>query len=110
LAHNAAAGLAAPIGANPIEGRLLHQSSSGDWHVYHNELEFAIQRADVGDEVIDAIPAASPSQWTDLFTGSPGVRPVRPTGVPEPFPAMHSDSKWPDEQFSYCREAAGDER
>jgi hypothetical protein len=84
LLHNAAVGLAAPT-ANPLEGHLL-QHSSGTFYLYRGGLKFAIQMADMGDQVIDAIPTASSAQWEALFGAAPALRPVLPPGLPEPFP------------------------
>jgi hypothetical protein len=85
LLQNAATGLAAPTGSNLLEGQLL-QHSSGSAYVYHDGLKFAVQIADLGDGPIDAIPTASAAQWEGLFGAVPVLRPVPPSGVPEPFP------------------------
>jgi hypothetical protein len=85
LLQSAAAGLAAPAAANPLEGRLL-QHSDGRWYVYHAGLKFAVQVADIGDQVIEAIPTASSTQWEALFGAGPALRPVLPPGLPEPVP------------------------
>ena len=85
LLQTAAVGLAAPTATNPLEGHLL-QHSMGTFHLYHGGLKFAIQTADIGDQVIEAIPTASSAQWEALFGAAPALRPVLPSGLPEPFP------------------------
>ena len=84
LVQNAAPGLTAPIGTDPLEGRLL-QHSNGNAYVYHNGLKFAVQLANVGDAVIDVIPQAGPDQWRGLFTGSATNTPLQaPLQAPLP--------------------------
>src|SRR5260370_22147511 len=61
LLQNAAPGLTAPTGTDPLEGHVL-QHSNGSAYVYHNGLKFAVQLANVGDAVIDVIPLAPPDQ------------------------------------------------
>jgi hypothetical protein len=98
LLQNSVNVLAAPTDTNPLEGHLL-QHSTGTWFLYHNGVKFAVQAAEVGDTVIDAIPAASPEQWDSFFGGSFTVTPaIAPRqgpagqqypaapGQPEPFP------------------------
>jgi len=55
LVQSAATGLAAPADGNPL-GRRLLQRSDGTWYVFHAGLKFTVQAADIGDQVIDAIP------------------------------------------------------
>jgi hypothetical protein len=69
LAQNAAAGLAAPASTNPLEGRLL-QHSNGNFYVYHDGVKFTLQLASTGDQVIDAIPTASETEWNSFFTAT----------------------------------------
>ena len=83
LLQNAALGLAAPGGNDPLEGRLL-QDSSGTSYLYHGGLKFTLQLAEVGDRVIEAIPGASPSQWDALLGGVPGAKPLPPSNPPFP--------------------------
>ena len=99
LLHNAAVGLAAPTGSNPLEGHLL-QDGGGTFYLYHDGVKFAIQLAELGDQVIGAIPTASSSQWDALFTGDAALKPVQSgagagpaghlepvlPGQPAPFP------------------------
>ena len=98
LLQNTIVVLAAPTATNPLEGHLLRHST-GTWYVYHNGIKFALEAAEVGDQVIDAIPAASTEQWDSFFNTSftvtpAGPRPQAPAGEhspaspgqPEPFP------------------------
>jgi hypothetical protein len=85
LLQHAATGLTAPAGDNLLEGHLL-QHSGGTWYVYHGGLKFTVHVAELGDEVIEAIPTAQPAQWEALFGAVPAPRPGLPPGVPEPFP------------------------
>ncbi len=85
LLQNAQTGLAAPTYGNPLEGHLL-QHSTGAFYVYHAGLRFKIESADVGDQVIEAIPTASSAEWQALFGAVPALRPAVPPAVPEPFP------------------------
>jgi hypothetical protein len=86
LLQNAALGLAASAeSGNPLEGHLL-QHSSGTMYVYHAGAKFALSLADLGDQVIEAIPTASASQWTALFDSTPTLAPVQPSRNPQPFP------------------------
>jgi hypothetical protein len=57
LVQNAAVGLADGMPTNPVEGRLL-QDSTGAMYLYHDGLKCAVQVAHVGDHVIQAIPTA----------------------------------------------------
>jgi hypothetical protein len=83
LFWNTTGGLAAPMRSmNPLEGQLLHHSSGG-FYIYHDGVKFTILVADIGDQLIETIPGASPAQRDSLFTSTPAVEP-RP--VPEPFP------------------------
>jgi hypothetical protein len=75
LLQNAATGLTAPSGTNPLEGHML-QRSDGSSYVYHDGLKFAVQMANVGDAVIDVIPQASSGQWTALFSGTATDAPI----------------------------------
>jgi hypothetical protein len=54
--------------------------------VYHDGLKFAVQVADLGDHVIEAIPTASSAQWDALFGAAPTFRPALPPRLPEPVP------------------------
>jgi hypothetical protein len=85
LAQNAAAGLAAPASTNPLEGRLL-EHSDGDFFVYHAGVKFTVQPAGMGDQVIDAIPTASDTEWTSFFAA---IVPSAPSGPnpPAAYPA-----------------------
>ncbi len=83
--QNTAIGLAAPDGANPLDGRLL-QDSKGASYVYHTGVKFTLELAELGDQVIEAIPAASPTQWAALFGGAPTLRQLPSPVNPEPFP------------------------
>jgi len=74
LLQSATVALGAPSVANPLEGRLL-QNTAGTFYVYHAGMKFAVQVAEVGDTVIDAIPAASAEDWDALFSAGPGMRP-----------------------------------
>jgi hypothetical protein len=85
LAHTVVATAAALSAPNPLEGRLL-QRSDGGTYIVHNGARFAVELADVGDRVIDAIPQASQSEWQTLFSPAPGVLPEVPGGDPKPFP------------------------
>jgi hypothetical protein len=87
LLQNATVALTAPTVANPLEGHLL-QHSSGTFYVYHGGLKFGVQIAELGDQVIDAIPAASADQWNTLFGPTPAVLPLPRS--PEPFPGAYS--------------------
>jgi len=82
LLQNAAVGLAAPA-SNPLEGRLLHDSS-GTFYLYHDGFKFPVQVAELGDAVIQAIPTAAPERWLSVFTETPAVAPA---GAPQPAPA-----------------------
>jgi hypothetical protein len=85
LLHNASVALGAPTADNPLEGRLL-QHTGGTFYVYHAGLKFTVQVAELGDKVIDAIPAASEDEWEALFGA---VRTPLPWPIPrnpEPFP------------------------
>ena len=92
LVQTAATGLAAPSSISPLEGRLLQQSS-GAFYVYHAGVKFPVQLADMGDQVLGAIPTATSSQWDTLFGGDALVKPV-PSGV---GPAGHLESALPGE-------------
>ena len=85
LLEHAAAVWAAPADSNPLEGHLL-QHSSGTMYVYHAGSKFTLSLADLGDQVIEAIPTASASQWEALFGSTPTVAPVQPSRNPQPFP------------------------
>ncbi len=79
---NATGGLAAPLRTmNPLEGQLLHHTAGG-FYVYHNGVKFTLSLVDIGDQLIDAIPDASPTQRDTLFVNPP----VAPQLAPEPFP------------------------
>jgi len=82
LVQNTAPGLAAPTAANPLEGHLLEQTV-GTFYLYHNGFKFAVQVADLGDEVIQAIPTASPDQWADWFADTHSIGPA---GTPQHAP------------------------
>jgi hypothetical protein len=84
LLQNAATGLAATGGDNPLQGRLL-EHSTGTLYLYHSGHKFAVQMADVGDQVIEAIPSASRAQWDTVFGDSPAITPLRP-GISPPWP------------------------
>jgi hypothetical protein len=88
LLQNAATGLAAAGGDNPLQGRLLRHST-GTLYLYHSGHKFAVQMADVGDQVIEAIPSGSPSQFETMFGDSPALAPLRP-GVSPPWPWGYS--------------------
>jgi hypothetical protein len=84
--QNAALGLTASAeSSNPLEGHLL-QHSSGTVYVYHAGSKFTLSLADLGDQVIEAIPTASASQWMALFDNTTTLAPVEPTRNPQPFP------------------------
>jgi hypothetical protein len=40
----------------------------------------------MGDQVIEAIPTASPVQWEALFGAAPAFSPVVPPSRPDPIP------------------------
>jgi hypothetical protein len=82
---NIATGLPAPATANPLEGRLL-QDSRGASYVYHAGVIFTLELAEMGDQVIEAIPTASAHQWEALFGGTPAVKLLPPPINPDPFP------------------------
>jgi hypothetical protein len=85
LAQNAAPGQAAPASSNPLEGRLL-EHSNGNFFVYHDGVKFTVQPANTGDQVIEAIPTASETQWSSFFTST--VPPAQSaSGQPAAFPA-----------------------
>jgi len=86
LAQNTAAGLAAPASNDPLEGRLL-EHSNGNFYVYHDGVKFTIQRARTSDQVIDAIPTASETQWDGFFTNT-----VQPTPSAPGYPAAYPSS------------------
>jgi hypothetical protein len=80
-----APGLAAGATGDPLQGHVLYHSS-GATYLYHAGVKYAVGVADIGDTLIDAIPAASSAQWDALFGLSvrqPGV----PSRNPDPFPA-----------------------
>ena len=83
FAGNVSVGRADPSQGNPLEGRLL-QTSGGVFFVYHDGSKYALERAEVGDRIMDAIPTASTTQWDALFTIGPEVKPAGPN--PQPFP------------------------
>jgi len=85
LAQNAATGLAAPASTNPLEGRLL-EHSNGNFFVYHDGVKFVVQPASTGDQVIDAIPTASETQWSTFFTAIDPPTPSAPSH-PAAYPA-----------------------
>jgi hypothetical protein len=85
LLQNASVALSAPSTANPLEGSLL-QHTSGTFYVYHAGLKFAVQVADLGDTVIDAIPVATADEWAALFSAAPTLRPFPFPRNPQPFP------------------------
>jgi hypothetical protein len=97
LLDNAAVGLTAPAAASPLEGHLL-QRSDGTWYVYHDGLKLPATVADLGDAVIQAIPTASPDQWTGLFSGT---RPATPAGAPLPAPAGEYTPAPPDQPMPF---------
>ncbi len=83
LLVNAPSGLAVPLRAmNPLEGQLLHHST-GAFCVYHDGIKFELLLADIGDNLVDAIPSATPAQRGSLFTSTHSVS---PEPAPEPFP------------------------
>jgi hypothetical protein len=97
LVQNATLGLAAS-GPNPLEGQLLRQSD-GTFYLYHEGLKFLLPVADVGDNVIDAIPTATADQWQTMFASNLSAVPAGssqqapagmhypvPPGQPGPFP------------------------
>ena len=83
--QNAGAGLAAAAG-NPLEARLL-QHSGGALYLYHAGVKYLVDRADVSDAVIDAIPTATAEQWDTLFTTGHG-------DVPDSPPQHGTAGKW----------------
>ena len=85
LAQSAAAGLAAPASTNPLEGRLL-EHSNGNFYVYHDGVKFTVQPASTGDQVIDAIPTASETEWSGFFTATVPTAPAAP-GHPAAYPS-----------------------
>jgi hypothetical protein len=85
LVQNATVALTAPAVVNPLDGHLL-QHTTGTFYVYHGGLKYGVQLAELGDQVIDAIPAATPDQWATFFGAAPGLRPLPLPRNPEPFP------------------------
>jgi hypothetical protein len=85
LVQNATVALTAPLVVNPLDGHLL-QHTAGTFYVYHGGLKFAVQLAELGDQVIDAIPAATADQWDTFFGAAPELRPLPLPRNPEPFP------------------------
>src|SRR5207302_10942285 len=85
LLQNASVALTAPGVANPLEGKLL-EHTAGTFYVYHAGLKFAVQVAELGDAVIDAIPAATADEWDALFVAAPTLRPLPLPRNPVPFP------------------------
>ena len=85
LAQNAAVGQAAPASTNPLEGRLL-EHSNGNLFVYHGGVKFNIQPANTGDQIIDAIPTASDTEWSSFFTAIVPPDPWAPSH-PAAYPA-----------------------
>jgi hypothetical protein len=83
--QTAATGLAAPSSISPLEGRLLQQSSN-TFYVCHAGVKFPVQLADMGDQVLGAIPTATSSQWDTLFGGAAASQPALPPANPEPVP------------------------
>jgi hypothetical protein len=88
--QHVAVGLAAPVG-NPLEAHVL-QHSTGALYVYHAGVKYRMDRADVGDAVIEAIPNASDEQWNTLFPtahegAATGVPQQGPTGPSYPLPS-----------------------
>jgi hypothetical protein len=86
LLLNATAAVAAPTATNPLEGHLL-QHSNGALYLYHAGLKFAVQVADVGDGVIDVIPAASQFDWQTWLGDTPGAPRISPPVREQPAPA-----------------------
>jgi hypothetical protein len=70
LVQNSASGLAAPSSSDPLEGRLL-EHGNGVFYVYHDGAKFAVELASIPDQVIDAIPSASETQWNGFFNATP---------------------------------------
>jgi hypothetical protein len=72
-----------------LQGRLLVRSD-GTLYVYRDGLKYAVQPADVGDDVIDAIPTADApvAQLDQLFASTrdpgPAVEPPAPVAPPAP--------------------------
>jgi len=93
LVQTAVTGLAAPSSISPLEGRLLQQSG-GAFYVYHAGVKFPVQLADMGDQVLGAIPTATSSQWDTLFGGDTLVKPVPSGGA---GPAGHLEPALPGE-------------
>ena len=83
LFQNIGTGLASS-GDNPLDGHLL-QHSGGAYYLYHNGVKFAVQIADVGDQVIDVIPNAAPGQFELLFRDGPQFKPLVPNLNPQPY-------------------------
>jgi hypothetical protein len=54
--------------------------------LYHGGLKFTAPVAEMGDQVIEAIPTASPVQWEALFGAAPAFSPVVPPSRPDPIP------------------------
>ena len=86
LLHNATVALSAPTVANPLEGQLL-QHSSGALYLYHAGVKFTVRIADIGDQLIEAIPMASGAEWQTVFTDTTGAPPVTPPVREQPAPA-----------------------
>ena len=73
LAVNASSGFAAAAAGNPLEAHVLVHTS-GVHYVYHDGAKFAVDVADIGDGLIDAIPTATRSQWDSMFIITPENR------------------------------------
>ena|SRR5215216_2778086 len=85
LLQNVEPGLAASAETNPLNGHLL-QHTDGAFYLYHNGVKFAVEVVSLGDQVIDAIPNATLSQWEVLFREGSQFKPKLPNRNPEPFP------------------------
>ena len=84
LVQDAVTGLAAAASTNPLEGRLL-EHSNGNFYVYHAGVKFTVQPASTGDQVIDAIPNASDTEWNSFFSATvptPPSAPIHPAAYP----------------------------
>jgi hypothetical protein len=81
-----------------LQGRLLVRSD-GTLYVYKDGLKYAVQPADIGDDVIDAIPTADApvAQLDQLFIHDPSAQaapfaPLAPAIQPGPYIAVNNPS------------------
>ena len=62
------------------------EDNAGSFYLYHGRLEFAVQMAEVGDQIIAVIPTASSVQWDALFGAPPALTTPLPPDLPDTVP------------------------